>query len=273
MDDPRDAETLSADAEMARRSGSFGAVADLYERFRPGPPLDVVEWLVPTPVGRVVDLGAGTGALTRLLVARADEVIAVEPDERMRAVLGGVVPSARAVDGRGESIPVGDGSVDAAMASSSWHWMDPEPTLREVARVLRPGGALGVVWTGPDPEGPFMTQAADALTRAGEDDEHGAEFAVAVTGTVGEMTDRLEIPAGLGFGPVERHTVRWDIPLNSDDLIGLLGTMSWVILMSDDQHERTFATARRLLHDDLGIAGDVTVDVKFRAAAFRAFRD
>lgn len=272
MADPVDAEAPSTDEEKVLRSGSFGAVADLYERYRPGPPPEVVEWFVPTRVARAVDLGAGTGALTRLLAARSDEVVAVEPDARMRAVLGEVVPSARAVDGRGETIPVGDGAADAVVASSSWHWMDPERTLPEVARVLTPGGVLGVVWTGPDPEGPFMTQASDLLTQARQGDESSAEFADALTGTIGQMTDRLEIAAGLPFGPIDDHTVRWDIPLDADDLIGLLGTMSWVILMPEDQRERTYATARRLLLD-LGVEGGVTVDVTFRAVAYRAFRD
>ena len=113
-----------------------------------------MDWIVPAHVGRVVDLGAGTGALTRLLVAKADEVVAVEPDDRMRSVLAEEVPGVRAVDGRGESMPLPDHCADAVLASSSWHWMDPVPTLREVGRVLVPGGTLGVLWSGPDPDGP-----------------------------------------------------------------------------------------------------------------------
>ena len=84
-----------APQEKAKRSGSFGEVASLYERFRPGPPMAAVEWFLPTRVTRVVDLGAGTGALTRLLLDRSDEVVAVEPDDRMRAVLAEQVPGAR----------------------------------------------------------------------------------------------------------------------------------------------------------------------------------
>ncbi|HEY5012101.1 MAG TPA: class I SAM-dependent methyltransferase, partial [Acidimicrobiia bacterium] len=91
-----------------------------------------MDWFLPTHVGRVVDLGAGTGALTRLLIDRADEVVAVEPDDRMRSVLTEGVPGVRAVMGRGESMPIPDSCADAVLASSSWHWMDPTPTLREV---------------------------------------------------------------------------------------------------------------------------------------------
>src|SRR5271167_4296262 len=122
--------------EKAQRAGSFGGAAAHYERYRPGPPVQAVDWVLPEPVRTAVDLGAGTGALTRLLIGRADEVVAVEPDDRMRAVLAESVPEARALAGRGEAIPLPDGSVDAVMASSSWHWMDTVPTLHEVGRVL-----------------------------------------------------------------------------------------------------------------------------------------
>ena len=122
-----------------------------------------MEWVLPERVGTVVDLGAGTGALTRLLVGRADQVVAVEPDDRMRAVLAEAVPGARAVAGRGEAIPLPDGSVDAVLASSSWHWMDTVPTLREIARVLVPGGVVSAMWSGPDPDSGLIAQAQALL--------------------------------------------------------------------------------------------------------------
>ena len=152
--------------EKSRRAGSFGGVASHYERYRPGPPVAAVDWLLPTHVGRVVDLGAGTGALTRLLIDRADEVVAVEPDDRMRGVLTEEIPGVRAVSGRGESMPLPDSSVDAVLASSSWHWMDLIPALHEVGRILVPGGVLGALWSGPDPEGPFIVQARACLAGA-----------------------------------------------------------------------------------------------------------
>src|SRR3974390_3274028 len=150
--------------EKAQRAASFGGVASHYERYRPGPSSAAVDWLLPARVGRVVDLGAGTGALTRILVDRADEVVAVEPDDRMRAVLEESVNGARVGKGTGESMPLPDGGVDAVLASSSWHWVDPERALPEVARVLVPGGILGAIWSGPDPEGAFLAQAQSLLT-------------------------------------------------------------------------------------------------------------
>lgn len=260
----------------ARRSGSFGAVASHYERFRPGPPVAAVEWLLPDRVGRVIDLGAGTGALTRLLTDRADEVVAVEPDGRMRQVLIDEVPGVRAVDGRGESLPLPDGCADAVLASSSWHWMDVVPTLNEVARVLVPGGLLGALWSGPDPEGPFMTQAAALLAQqprpAPEDGGQSDAFTAGILGDALRPVSSLEIPPGTPFDQPEHRSFSWDVALNADDLIGLLGTLSWIITMPEDQRTRLMAEARRLLSELLGVEGEVTVDVAFRSDVWRSTR-
>ena len=153
--------------QKAERAASFGGAADHYERYRPGPPVEAVDWVLPPPVRTVVDLGAGTGALTRLLVGRADEVVAVEPDDAHAGGARRVVPGVRAVEGRGESIPLPDASADAVLASSSWHWMDPVPTLLEVGRVLVPGGHAGRMWSGPDPRRRVLIAQAQALLSGG----------------------------------------------------------------------------------------------------------
>jgi SAM-dependent methyltransferase len=271
--------------EKAKRAGSFGGVASQYERYRPGPPVDAVEWIVPARVRRVVDLGAGTGALTRLLVDRADEVVAVEPDDRMRAVLTERNPGVRAIHGYGESMPLPDGCADAVVASSSWHWMDPAATLPEVRRVLVPGGILAVLWSGPDPEGPFLVQAQSILAQqsttgdgdprvpvAGEDPEADGDMAQLIMGDANRPTSSLEIPPDAPFTQPEHEVFRWDVALNADDLIGLLGTMSWFILMDERTRLRVFAEARRLMKEYLGVEGDVTVDVAFRADAWKSHR-
>ena len=271
--------------EKATRSGSFGAIASSYERYRPGPPVAAVDWLLPAHVGTVVDLGAGTGALTRLLVDRADAVIAVEPDDRMRAVLTDEVPGARAVMGRGEQMPIPDGSVDAVLASSSWHWMDPIPTLHEVGRVLVPGGILGAVWSGPDPEGPFLVQArallaeqskgraAAAVDGDRESDAPGGGLSGLILDEAHRPSMSLEIPPGVPFDQPEHEVFTWDVALNADELIGLMGTFSWIITMNEETRERLFAEARRLLREFLGVEGETTVDVAFGAAAWRSRRN
>jgi len=269
-------ETSQADpaAEKAARASSFGGVAEQYEAFRPGPPGEALDWILGGRVDTAVDLGAGTGGCTRVLLPRADTVFAIEPDDRMRAVLSAQVPGATAHKGTGESMPLPDASADAVVASASWHWMDPIPALTEIGRVLRPGGVFGAVWAGPDPEGPFMSQARALLEQTPSGGDGGGSLADAVTGGANLPDARLEIPddGSVPFDQPEFETFRWDIALTADDLIGLLGTMSWVILMEEPARISLFNTARRLLADALGIKDEVTVDVAYQADTYRARR-
>ena len=262
------------------RSQSFGSIAPDYARYRAGPPAELVEWMLPANVSTVVDLGAGTGAMTRLLVSRAESVIAVEPDDRMRAALVARVPEARAVSGRGESIPLPDGSADAVLASASWHWMDPIPTLREVARVLKPGGVLGAVWAGPDPEGPLLVRARELLAERSRDREEAAvagdaglgegEFAALLQGEGNRPDIGLVIPDGAPFDHPEHRRHTWNVALDADELIGLLGTFSWIIVLPEEARFRLLNEARCILRELLGVEGDVAVDVAFQAEAWRA---
>ena len=267
----------------AERSGSFGAVASHYERYRPGPPVAAVDWLLPTHVGTVIDLGAGTGALTRLLIDRADDVVAIEPDDRMRSVLVDEVPGIRALAGRGESMLVPDSCADAVLASSSWHWMDTVPTLMEVGRVLVPGGTLGVLWAGPDPQGTFITQAQAllaeqsgrdpaAVSEGGKGGSPASQFAGLIMGDALRPVSSLEIPDGVPFDQPELEVFTWDVALNADELIGLLGTLSWVITLPEETRQGVIAEARRLLAELLGVEGAVTVDVAFRSDIWRSRR-
>jgi SAM-dependent methyltransferase len=241
--------------QKAQRASSFGDVASHYERFRPG---------------TAVDLGAGTGALSRVLLDRAEHVIAVEPDERMRAVLAGSVPSVQVLAGRGEAIPLPGATADAVVASTSWHWMDPESTLREVARVLVPGGTLGALWSGPDPDGEFMAEARARLARAGSSAAGGAlAEALENPHRPGQV---LEIPVGLPFAVPEHTVVRWDVAFTADQLVGLLGTFSWVIVMDETARSGLFEAARRMLRAD-GVEGDATIPMAYRSDVWRADRD
>lgn len=127
----------------------FDPVAEDYELGRAGWPPEVVEGV---DADVVLDLAAGTGKLTRRLVERFPRVIAVEPLAGMRAVLERVVPQAEALGGTAEAIPLRDASVDAAFVGEAFHWFDASAAARELARVLRPGGMLRLVfnvWKGP----------------------------------------------------------------------------------------------------------------------------
>jgi SAM-dependent methyltransferase len=258
--------------QRAARASSFGSAADHYGRYRPGPSAEAVEWVIPDRVGRVVDLGAGTGGLTRLLVGRADEVVAVEPDVRMRDVLIRTLPEVRTLAGAGESIPLPEGSAEVVVACASWHWMEPGPTLREVGRVLVPGGTLGVMWSGPD-----LTSLADmarALVRdlqPGLDGRSEAELATALENPhAAEQV--LILPAGMPFDHPEKAVFTWHVAVTADQLVGLLGTYSWVILMPEDTRRRLYASARRVLRDALGVEGDATLDLGYRTEVWRTRR-
>ena len=141
---------MRQDENTAILSRSFGDVADEYNRLRSGPSAEALDWLLPADATDVLEIGAGTGILTRLLAERVDHVTAVEPDDRMRTVLAAADPSVEVRAGQAEEIPADASSVDVVIAQSAWHWVDESRAIPEVARVLRPGGRLSLVWTGPD---------------------------------------------------------------------------------------------------------------------------
>ena len=132
---------------------AFGRTAREYELGRPGWPGALVDRVAAglglTPDAEVLDLGAGTGKLTRELVPRFERVVAVEPDDAMRSVLEQVVSGAEALAGSAESIPLADAEVDAVFSGEAFHWFATDDALAEITRVLRPRGGLVILWNYP----------------------------------------------------------------------------------------------------------------------------
>jgi SAM-dependent methyltransferase len=141
----------------------FASAADVYERARPSYPEDAIDWLVAQtglgPGQTVVDLGAGTGKLTRLLLPTGARVVAVEPIEEMRAYIAG----AESMDGTAEAIPVPGGSADVVTVAQAFHWFDHDRALPEIHRVLRDGGKLVLVWNMRDLDDPVQRRVEDLL--------------------------------------------------------------------------------------------------------------
>src|SRR4029079_8416121 len=130
-----------------QRAQSFGDVAEAYQQARPTYPKHAVEWVLDTAPGHHVrDLAAGTGKLTRTIIAAGGNVTAVEPLDGMRAQLQAAYPDVPVPARPAEQIPLDDESVDAVLVGQAFHWFDAGAALDEIARVLRPGGVLGLLW-------------------------------------------------------------------------------------------------------------------------------
>jgi SAM-dependent methyltransferase len=143
-----------------RRALSFGAQAQAYAAARPTYPVDAVRFVLPSHARRVLDLGAGTGKLTSVLLDLGLDVVAVEPDDEMRAH---VDPRAEALKGTAEDVPVEAGSVDAVVVGQAWHWFDQEAAMASVRRVVRPGGSLGLLWNLLDDSGGWPRELAEHI--------------------------------------------------------------------------------------------------------------
>ncbi len=152
------ADQPSGEARWREQATSFGAAAAAYERGRPPYPAEAIDWLLPPGAARVLDVGAGTGKLTRQLAQRGLDVLAVEPLAGMRDQLARAVPGVPVYPGTAEDIPLPDGSVDAVLAAQAWHWVDPVRAVPEVARVLVPGGQLGLAWNVRDERVDWVAQ-------------------------------------------------------------------------------------------------------------------
>jgi SAM-dependent methyltransferase len=245
-----------ADGTIAKRASSFGSVAEDYDRFRPGPPLEAVDWILQSRVACVGDLGAGTGALTRRLEERADKVIALEPDARMLDVLKRRSPAVSAVRSWAEYLPIAPDRLDGTMISSAWHWMDPERTVAEVARVLRPGGVLGVIWNGADRSVEWVAELLGTRDPS--------------PGNVrGRDRHRFVLPSGAPFEDVEGTTIKWTRPMSQQELVGLARTYSSMITMPRADAERELA---RLEAVATRLAGGGEIEIPMGCRCWRAVR-
>ncbi len=218
----------------------FARSADAYDRARPDYPDAAVAWLAERlglRTGRtVVDLAAGTGKLTRPLAATGAEVVAVEPVAEMRARIGPA--AARAIDGTAEAIPLPDGSADAVTVGQAFHWFDGPAALAEIYRVLRPGGALVLVWNRRPLEHPVHAAIARIIEpHRGDAPAHRS----------GAWHDAFEATAL--FGPLEERTFDHARPHDADALADRVGSTSFVAALDDGPQADVIAAVRALAAD------------------------
>jgi SAM-dependent methyltransferase len=245
-----------SDAERRKRqAASFGAAAATYERARPSYPDAAIDWLLPPAARRVLDLGAGTGKLTRGLRDRGVEVIAVEPSDGMRGQLARVLPDVTVLAGTAEQIPVADGAVDAVLVAQAWHWVDKARAVPEAARVLAPGGRLGLLWNIRDERSDWVA----GLGRILHD----------LNNSQSDQDSRAPV-VGPPFGPVERFDVEWSRRTGPGEIIDLVSSRSYIITMSPPERDAVLARVRHLLDTHPDIAGAPEFDLPYVTRCSRA---
>jgi SAM-dependent methyltransferase len=221
-------------------AAGFGRAADAYERGRPGYPQDAVDHVAAAlrlGPGRVVlDLAAGTGKLTRMLVATGAAVVAVEPVDAMRAVLADAVPAADVRTGTAEAIPAVDGSADGVTVAQAFHWFDASKALAEIHRVLRAGGGLALIWNAFD----ISVDWVAALQALVHPHRHGEP-------QYGRTDWRETIDSTGLFGPVSGRTFGLVQTLDTAGLIDRIGSTSYIATLPDLDRGRLFAEVRALV--------------------------
>jgi SAM-dependent methyltransferase len=215
----------------------FARGAEVYERVRPEYPDRAVDWAVERlglgPGSVVLDLAAGTGKLTRALVARGLKVLAVDPSSAMLAQLRTGLPDLEVREGTAETIPLEDGTVDAVTVAQAFHWFEPQPALREIHRVLRPNGGLALFSNLRRDDDPVQTMWEEIVrdAKASVRDREGGD-------------ERAEIARSGLFGAVEELEDRWTQHLGVDEFVGLVDSRSYVARLADPERERIRAEVR-----------------------------
>jgi SAM-dependent methyltransferase len=240
---------------------TFGAHADAYERARPEWPEWVARWLVPEEAELVVELGAGTGKLTRAVAALGVQVVAVEPDPRMLAVLRGL--GLEGVEGSAEGIPFGDGVADAVVAGSSLHWFELALALPEIHRVLRPGGRFGFGWNHRDDRHPAIARMGEAVYAA----------QARTRGPRWRTRDwPVELTASDLFRDVEHALFEHVHELPREALRDHLLSYSGVAALPEDERRRVVASVAAALDADESVSRDGRLRLPFVVTAYRATR-
>jgi len=245
----------------------FDRVAEAYERGRPGYPVRAVRHLGRVlrigPDRTVVELGSGTGKFTRALRPLGAAHVAIEPLPGMRVVSARVVPDVAVLPGTAESIPLPNGFADAVVAAQSFHWFRPRPALREIARVLRPGGGLGLVWNIRDESVDWSRRLSDIF------DRYHHRIPTDRRERWGPVFDRADSP----FGPLHVRRFRYVQELTRAEAVGRVLSVSVIAILPATERRRVADEVRALVARNLGARGRRRLALPYWTEVYWTFRE
>jgi SAM-dependent methyltransferase len=246
-------------------AAGFNDPAD-YEAARPSYPPDVVAWFVEhlhlAPGRAAADLAAGTGKLTRLLVPSGASLLAIEPVPGMRATFHQLLPDIPLVAGTAEAMPLAPAALDAVTVAQAWHWFDHDRAIVEMARVLRPGGGLGLLWNARDRTEPWVDEVWTIMDRV----EKRAPWR-----NHDEWRDSTSRPMP-GFGELhvgQFHHVQSTTP---EGMVQRVASVSHVAVLPEPRREAVLDEVRNLLATHPAVRGRDTLEIPYRVDCFWAER-
>jgi SAM-dependent methyltransferase len=246
--------------DVAQRG--FGAGASAYDRSRPSYPPDAVAWLVEHlrlgPGTRCCDLAAGTGKLTALLVPTGATIVAIEPVEEMGRHLHEAVPNVALAAGTAEALPLAPSSLDAVTVAQAFHWFDADRAFAELARVVRPGGRVGLVWNARDRSIEWVDAVWSIMDRVEKrapwrDHDRWADSA---------LGDRP------GFGPLHEATFTHAQTLSVEGVVDRFASVSHVAVLPPGEREAVLAEVSEVLANHPETSGRSEVGIPYRVDAY-----
>ena len=249
-----------SDVHAAAQAG-FSSEATTYARGRPEYPGELVAWLrdkLALGVGSTaVDLGAGTGKFTRLLLDTGAQVIAVEPVEAMRLQLAARMPGVRVLAGSAQAIPLPSGAFDALVCAQAFHWFATAAALAEIRRILKPGGRLGLVWNVRDESVDWVAEITRIITPYEGDAPrfHKAEWQQAFTGS--------------GFTGLALDTLAHQHVGSADEVIlDRFLSVSFIAALADERKAGVKRALQRLIATHPQLAGRDSIAFPYRTHAY-----
>ncbi|WP_411373686.1 class I SAM-dependent methyltransferase [Arthrobacter sp. MPF02] len=225
-----------------------------YQKVRPGYPAEAAEWLVPVGAHDVLDVGAGTGKFTELLLARGLAVTAVDPSADMLDQLKAHYPDATAVLATAEATGLPAASFDVVTVAQAWHWCDAPAASTELARVLRPHGTLGLVWNQLDTSVPWVHRLSRIMH----------------AGDVYKPDHRPLV--GTEFVQLEGHVTHWQDVVGTNDLIELTKSRSYYLRAGEATRAKVLANLDWYLHEHLGHSEDEELNLPYLTLSWRAVK-